>query len=229
MVILTVVRHGQTEMNRDQIVQSRTHGDLTPEGVKMAENLGQHLKNEKFTRVYSSDLKRCHDTTLNILKHSNHTTSEQIVLNKILRERDYGDLEFLPCKTVEDILEKSDRSQFGHHNVPIPGGESYTDVMKRCAHFIEEMCKLADTSDDKQENVLVVSHGVWILGFFDYLAANPDAFDLQNYEHEGPVPPRKVLNTARTKLHIGKTNDQNNRKRSIKFFDIVCTAHLDDV
>jgi len=51
-----------------------------------AQNLGKYLKDEKFDRVFTSDLRRCHDTTLNILKHSTKSPPEP-VLKPILRER----------------------------------------------------------------------------------------------------------------------------------------------
>lgn len=77
------------------IIQSHTPGQLTERGVSMAERLGIHLADEKFTRIYSSDLKRCHDTTLNILKQSSHhvpekegySVEELLVLDEMLRER----------------------------------------------------------------------------------------------------------------------------------------------
>jgi len=131
MIILNLVRHGETEMNKADIVQSRTPGDLTERGVKMAQSLGIHLKDEKFDRVFTSDLKRCHDTTLNILKHSN-TSPPEPVLMPILRERDYGDLEFKSGQTVRDLMKKHG---LPNHAVPLPGGEPHEAVMKRCAEF----------------------------------------------------------------------------------------------
>lgn len=53
----------------------------------MAEHLGRHLRDEKFTRIYSSDLKRCCDTTHIILQHSKNHHEEVLILDKTLRER----------------------------------------------------------------------------------------------------------------------------------------------
>lgn len=51
-----------------------------------ADALGQHLSKEKFTRIFSSDLTRCHDTTLHILDQLVQPQPE-IILDEILRER----------------------------------------------------------------------------------------------------------------------------------------------
>jgi broad specificity phosphatase PhoE len=90
------------------------------------------MSNERFSRVYSSDLKRCHDTTLNILKHSVHPKPE-LVLEPVLRERDYGDLEFEPNQVIFDICHKTGLDT---HAIPLPGGEPYEETKKRNAKFL---------------------------------------------------------------------------------------------
>lgn len=79
---------GETVANVGRIIQGHSHGELTERGISMAEHLGRHLSEEKFTRVFSSDLKRCHDTTRHILKHSSDgdVPEDLIVLDQVLRE-----------------------------------------------------------------------------------------------------------------------------------------------
>lgn len=47
--------------------------------------------------------------------------------------KDYGDLEFQPISTTNDI-----HKEVGGriHAIPLPGGESYEDTMKRTAKFL---------------------------------------------------------------------------------------------
>jgi len=85
---------------------------------------------------------------------------------------------------------------------------------------------LADESN-KPLNILVVSHGAWILTFLDYLAANTDKFELENYVHED-ADIRPIRNTGRSKFHVGKLEGQD-MKRSIKFDCVHNTKHLEDM
>jgi len=227
MPVLTMVRHGETKLNRAQVVQSRTPGELTEKGVKMAERLGRHLQHEKWTLIYTSDLKRCHDTTLNILKHSKNPQPEP-QLREILRERDYGDLEFQPGETVMELIRKHN---LPNHKVPIPGGESHEQVMKRCAGIFEEICEVIDNADAEGDdhNILVVTHGAWILCFLDYLKAHPHLYELQDYNHEEATT-MPLLNTGNTKIDIEKIASRNNNqapKRKIKFHHYHCVKHLE--
>jgi len=221
MFTVTLVRHGETKLNAARIIQSRTPGELSERGVKMAETLGQHLCNEKFTRVYSSDLTRCHDTTLHILKHSVHPQPE-VMLDKTLRERDYGDLEFQPVAISHEIQQQTG---VGLHQIPLPGGESYEDTLKRTAKFFSGLCKLADASKNP-ENVLVVTHGVWLMCFLEYLATNKNTFELANCDETRRVA--APLNTSTTRLIIHPKGADNNEDeaRKIEFIQIHDAAHL---
>jgi len=220
MFTVTFVRHGETKNNAAKIVQSRTPGELSERGIHMAESLGKHICNEKFTRVYSSDLTRCHDTTLHILKQSLQEQPD-LVLDETLRERDYGDLEFQSTSTAIDIHKETGKPI---HAIPIPGGETYEATMKRTAKFFSGLCKLADVSSEP-ENVLVVTHGAWIMCFLDHLAANKGAFELENCDEDRrTLPPR---NTATTRLIIHKKGDGNEEeKRRVEFIQIHDIAHL---
>ncbi|ODN03548.1 Fructose-2,6-bisphosphatase TIGAR [Orchesella cincta] len=221
MFTVTFVRHGETKMNAAKIVQSRTPGELSERGVHMAESLGKHICNEKFTRIYSSDLTRCHDTTLHILKQSLQGQPD-LVLDETLRERDYGDLEFQSTSVTHDIHVETGNPI---HAIPIPGGETYEATMKRTAKFFSGLCKLADASREP-ENVLVVTHGAWLMCFLDYLATNKGAFELENCdETQRTSAPR---NTATTRLIIHKKGADGNEeeKRRVEFIQIHDIAHL---
>ncbi|CAL8098979.1 unnamed protein product [Orchesella dallaii] len=221
MFTVTFVRHGETKLNAAKIIQSRTPGELSDRGIHMAESLGKHVSNEKFTRIYSSDLTRCHDTTLLILKQSLQTQPE-LNLDATLRERDYGDLEFESTSRVLDIQKETGKPI---HAIPIPGGETYEATMKRTAKFFSGLCKLADASNEP-ENVLVVTHGCWLMCFLDFLATNKGVFELENCdENRRTLAPR---NTATTRLIIHKKGVDGNEeeKRRVEFIQIHDIAHL---
>jgi len=221
MITLNLVRHGQTEMNKADVVQSRTPGDLTPLGIQMAESLGHYLKNEKFDLVYTSDLKRCVDTTANILKYNEKNPPEPKAV-PILRERDYGDLEFKSGNLVRDLMALHG---LANHVVPLPGGESHEDVMKRCDQFFSEICEVADRAEE-HKNVLAVTHGAWILCFIDYLMANTNKYEVKGIDEKAYSAP---LNTGHTILEIGKLDplsNNNETKRSIVLRQVHGVQHL---
>ncbi len=57
-VILYLMRHGQTILNKAGRTQGWCDGVLTKEGVEVAVNAGLGLSDVKFKAVYSSDLGR---------------------------------------------------------------------------------------------------------------------------------------------------------------------------
>ncbi|XP_021943995.1 fructose-2,6-bisphosphatase TIGAR B [Folsomia candida] len=223
MFVATFVRHGETKLNAAKIIQSRTHGELSEKGILMAEHLGRHLTHERFTRVYTSDLQRCHDTTLNILKHSSHPHPE-LVLEKNLRERDYGDLEFKPTQAIYDICSETGLDT---HAVPLPGGEPYEETKKRTAKFLNMLGKLADASSEP-EHALVVTHGAWLMCMMDYLADSRNThYDIEEFQDKwlknGPP------NTATTRflIHPFKNGNANEKsKRKLQIVHVYDTTHL---
>ena len=98
-VVLTIVRHGQSEANKKKIIQGWTHDTpLNDFGMKQAKAAGQVLKNVKFHQVYSSDLKRANKTCQIILEENqkSNISTENIKQDKLLREKKFGIFEGKP-------------------------------------------------------------------------------------------------------------------------------------
>ena len=63
-----IIRHGETELNRLGIVQGRgIDSDLNDTGRAQAEAFYKHYKNVKFDKIYTSVLKRTHQTVKHFL------------------------------------------------------------------------------------------------------------------------------------------------------------------
>lgn len=56
-----IIRHGETQENRDGIIQGQRDTKLNEQGRKQAVLLGEGLKDVKFDTAYSSDLSRASD------------------------------------------------------------------------------------------------------------------------------------------------------------------------
>lgn len=53
-----IVRHGETQENRDGIIQGQQDTELNANGMEQAQMVGEALKNAKIGVAFSSDLRR---------------------------------------------------------------------------------------------------------------------------------------------------------------------------
>jgi len=80
--------------------------------------------------------------------------------------------------------------------------------------------------DGDESNVLIVSHGLWILSLLDYLMHSEEF----HFESEGSVPGDQVMknlihNTAVTKIRISRQLERNG-KRKFHVFILNDHSHL---
>ncbi|HKJ43003.1 MAG TPA: histidine phosphatase family protein [Sunxiuqinia sp.] len=69
MIQLTIIRHGETIENANNLCQGQQQGTLSELGVNQAKLLAERLKEEAIDVFYSSDLQRTIDTSAEILKY----------------------------------------------------------------------------------------------------------------------------------------------------------------
>mgnify|MGYP001083819413 CR=1 FL=1 len=84
-----VLRHGQTAWNASRRIQGHVDEPLDDIGRWQAQRLGQALAGEGIAAIYSSDLRRAHDTALALAA----TTGLPVVTQAKLRERAFGRFE----------------------------------------------------------------------------------------------------------------------------------------
>ncbi|MBR6287548.1 MAG: histidine phosphatase family protein [Bacteroidaceae bacterium] len=137
---LYIVRHGETEENKQHILQGHLPGHLTENGIEQIRQLRDQLSSIPFDAIVCSDLKRCVDTA-NIL---NEPHKLRILTTKLLRERDWGDYTGVSIASV-------DRSKPFPKNV-----ESEAAMKKRAGIFLDFVRK---TYPGK--TVLSVGHGLF--------------------------------------------------------------------
>lgn len=157
---IILVRHGQTDFNIDHIMQGHLDTFLNSAGLKQTQKTAKLLMEEKIDFIYSSDLKRTHQTALIISKELNIP----IILNPLLRERNFGELE--GYKTPEAVKIHSGFSWDRGFNDPASSYlniESGKDMRKRVKKIIQML-----KSKHKDQVILLVSHGGLIRNFIDY-------------------------------------------------------------
>ncbi|KAM7302145.1 fructose-2,6-bisphosphatase TIGAR [Ixodes scapularis] len=109
MFALTLVRHGETLHNKDNVIQGQLDVPLSSIGLEQAELLGKHLQQHKFTHVYSSDLSRAKQTAMSILQ-MNQVTVSPIAEDQRLRERKFGSVEGRSFCYLREASNKANQS-----------------------------------------------------------------------------------------------------------------------
>ncbi len=179
-----LIRHGETEWNRDRIVMGHMDAPLTDTGIKQAEELAAVLRPVAFDAVYSSDSVRTLRTVEVLIKDRN------LVIQKSaqLRERHFSRFEGVPVDTfveqnkeafaARDALPEVERWGFE------VGGcvESDASLVGR---VISTLQNIASTHVGK--TLLVGTHGGPIrfllikLGFAPYGSLPPGSFKNAGY------------------------------------------------
>lgn len=163
-----IVRHGQTEWNRQHRIQGQKDSPLTDEGINQAEQLAKKLKEIEFADIYSSDLLRAQRTAEIVALERKSV----VKTSQLLREISFGQIEGKKYQQfrqeLRQVLEAREKMEKQvRFKTPIDKGvESDEQVVKRFLLFLRQTA-LAYLG----ENVLIVSHGGVIrslLIYFDY-------------------------------------------------------------
>ncbi len=145
---LILVRHAESEGNRDRIFTMTPAVPITERGAEQARESGLLIR-ERFrpAHVVSSPYLRARQTAAIIADVLGHGREVEIVAN--LRERDYGELAGQPDDTPRPDLDPTRYWEW----CP-PGGETLDAVAERVGAVLD-----AIANSWPGEDVVVVSHG----------------------------------------------------------------------
>lgn len=152
---LVLIRHGESQWNKENRFTGWTDIPLSPNGEEEAKSAGEKLKGMKFDKGFTSVLCRATETYNIVTKVAGINIPFE--KDKALNERMYGDLQGL---NKDECREKfgADQVQIWRrsYDVPPPNGESLKDTAARVLPYyfskIEPELKAG-------KNVLVVAHG----------------------------------------------------------------------
>ena len=164
---LVLVRHGQSQWNKENLFTGWKDPDLTEKGIEEASNAGKKIKqtNINFDLHFTSKLKRAQRTGNLIMQELGEDipTSE----NKALNERDYGDLSGL---NKDDARKKWGDEQVHiwrrSYDTPPPGGESLKNTAERVLPYFENIIY---PELRNQKNILISAHGNSLRALIMYL------------------------------------------------------------
>lgn len=156
-------RHGETEWNKADKIQGWLDSPLTENGVEMGKNLSEIAKDIKFDSIYSSDLGRAYNTAKLIVPE------REIIKTPLLREIDVGSWSGHPFSEAKDIDPKAYDLYFNKPDKYIrEDGEDFYQLNNRVNKFFEEY-----VYNSKDENILIVSHGITIISIFNIMENIP--------------------------------------------------------
>lgn len=152
-MLIYIVRHGETEWNKQKRTQGSQNVSLTDTGRKQALRLGKYLEGKSIQKIYSSDLDRAFETAKIIGDRINLVPTPSF----LLREVCFGEWEGL---TLDEIEEKyPGQLDKWNNNIEFksPNGESISCVARRVQSFIQQLNKDHTKRDEK---ILIVSHAL---------------------------------------------------------------------
>lgn len=173
-----LVRHGESQWNLENRVQGSDDSDLTKKGIEDLYQLKKHFANEKIKihQIYSSDSKRAFESA----KILNQESKIKIKKSSALKEMNAGSWQ---GKTWDEIKRKHPLAYDNYWFSPDlyeaeKGGEDFYALEKRAIHFIKELLE-----EKRDENILIVSHGVTIKSIVNYYRKDP----ISDFWKESPI------------------------------------------
>ncbi|MDH7479594.1 MAG: alpha-ribazole phosphatase [Syntrophomonadaceae bacterium] len=148
---LWLVRHGETEWNRQARYQGHSDVPLNEEGMRQALKVAERLASEPVEAVYSSDLSRARVTAEIIAARH----GAPLYVREVLRESNYGQWEGMSFKEIRERFPGSiERWLDDPEGSRPPGGESLGEVRTRALAAIKEI-----QARHPEDTVVVVTHG----------------------------------------------------------------------
>jgi broad specificity phosphatase PhoE len=176
---MVLVRHGETDWNREERFQGRLDIPLNDAGRSQAEMLKRELAGFAFDVVYSSPLKRALETAQIV------AGTVPVQCDSRLIEIHHGSWQ---GKTKQDIAgrwpDDWNRWNTEPERFTPPGGESAADVRARVADFLSAL---------RGTRILCVSHGVVVQTFLSLVIGG------RYLDHTSYVP-------ANGSIHVLKLN-----------------------
>ena len=144
---LILVRHGETDANKNGIIQGVDDNKLNSTGIKQAKEVGKELKKKyMIDMAVCSPLVRCVETLNNILEE--YLIEGEIFMCKLIEERDFGEYTGVEEKNINE-KELNQKNKLTEEM----GVEDIESLKKRSQLFLEDL-KL----EDENKTILVISH-----------------------------------------------------------------------
>ena len=151
-----IFRHGETDWNNLGKLQGQTDIELNEKGILQAKNISKYIKNIKFSKIFTSPLKRAIKTTEIV---ANDLNIKDVIVENDLIECNFGDGNGVLKQDVNKLFgdnfnENWSSSETQYDNLKFPNGESKTDVRNRIVKCIHKII----SDNENLDNFLISSH-----------------------------------------------------------------------
>ncbi len=147
-----LVRHGQTNWNREGRFQGSVDIALNENGLEQAQKIAEQLKDVKFQAIYSSPLQRARQTAEMIAERS----GMKVQFDTRLIEISLGEWEGKVYDEIcRDYPDEMDERRINPLYARAPGGETAVQVAERMRQAVDEIA-----AQHPEGPILVVSHGL---------------------------------------------------------------------
>jgi len=161
MLELVLVRHGQTDGNKEGTYYGWLDFSLNEIGKAQALKIREKIKDMTFEAIYTSPLRRALETTRRI-KPDQDTP---ILLNEALKELHFGEWEGMTCSEIQEKFPQLwDEWCKNWVDFCFPRGESFRQLYQRVTCEIDHILQT-----HRHGKVLIVSHHGCIRGIISYL------------------------------------------------------------
>lgn len=132
-----IIRHGQTDWNKDKITQGKTNIPLNITGLKQAKQISKFLNERQIDIIYASPLARAYTTAVLA------TNRYDIEILDLLAERDFGPFE---GKHVNEYYDTK-------HPCDYHGYESNTEIQRRVKSALEKI-----VTENNADSIALFAH-----------------------------------------------------------------------
>lgn len=156
-------RHGETLWNLDHRFQGWKDSELTENGVKRAELLGNRFKDIKIDKIFTSPLKRAKRTAY-LIKGDKDVEVEEVYG---LKEISFGEWEGMTTEEIREddrYVEELDNLFNRPYSYKSFGGENIKEFTERLFKAVDEIIK-----ENSNKDILIVTHGMcvrYLIGYF---------------------------------------------------------------
>ncbi len=149
---LFIIRHGETDFNRKDMMQGRgINAPLNERGKKQSQQLTTALKNESADQVIASSMLRSIQTAQTLAI----SQSLPIQSYEELDEMNFGKLEGKKSAVIGDELNRIHNEwAAGNVSLPMPGGESPLEVFERANGKLQDLLV-----GPRSKTLFIVLHG----------------------------------------------------------------------
>lgn len=150
---LYLIRHGETDWNREKKVQGSTDIPLNENGRRLAEEAGKGMRDMEIDLAFTSPLMRARETAKLVLKGRDVPIYE----DKRIQEISFGVLEGICLEEERASCEQVKRFFYATGDYEVPeGGESIPELEARVRDFLEELYRKPELQD---KHILISTHG----------------------------------------------------------------------